>query len=129
MGKLVGIQPFHASIPNTGGRDTYHHPAAYIAENLTPRSCILARRGVDRYDPVSREYVEWGHPEDWNNHGIGNHGRLAVPRFTEKERHQMCSYVVRGRLPDPAKMGDDWNNMGPKVLGAYRITLIATNTL
>ena len=78
-----------------------------------------ASRKYERYDPYDRTYKKWSIPEDWNGMGAGGFGIHAhtngLPRFTRDEWVTMQKERRRGRQIDTANMGDEWNDLGPKV--------------
>lgn len=88
-------------------------------------------RGFKRYDPCSREYVEWQQPHDWHGHGTGFKNGLTgmgptqlvpalvgLPRFNKKEAKKIKRGISRGvtlLVLDAKTMGPDWDEIGPKV--------------
>ncbi|KAG4413050.1 hypothetical protein IFR04_013814 [Cadophora malorum] len=93
--------------------DSYRFFDAHIEEMTYPAS-----RKYERYDPHDRTYKKWSIPEDWNGLGASGLGIRAhadgLPRFTQNEWVEMQKLRRRGRQINPAEMGDEWTNHGPK---------------
>jgi hypothetical protein len=76
-------------------------------------------RGFKRYDPHTRRYKHWVTPHDWfglgvNGHGVGPNG-LGYPRFTRSEGRRMARRIAQNRRINPASMGPEWHQDGPRV--------------
>ncbi|KAH8803212.1 hypothetical protein F5884DRAFT_499783 [Xylogone sp. PMI_703] len=106
-----------ASIPREvcGNWDSYHDQDAHVAEQFQHNGFWNTSRGVHRYDPYSRRYVEWFIPTDWHQNGGDPYtDESYYPMFTRKEWHRMNRSLSRGKQVDPRKMGKDWSAFGPK---------------
>lgn len=106
-------------------RDSYHDQEYHEREESGP----FVSRGFRRYDPQTRRYVSWVIPQDWHGHRVGPNNEPQYPHFSRDENRKMLRQLKRSGRVDPARMGQDWHDEGPKVstLGLDMCSVLAAS--